>query len=76
MEEQLGSDAYFTVDVKALGTLTVRAVGERGYRRGDTIFLTPDPDRSHVFDAEGRALTHPRTTASGTAATRAQAGTA
>ncbi|MDX3925862.1 MAG: ABC transporter ATP-binding protein [Shinella sp.] len=59
VEEQLGSDAYFTVNVKALGTLTVRAVGERGYRRGDTIFLTPDPARSHVFDEDGRALTAP-----------------
>ncbi|MDM9625027.1 ABC transporter ATP-binding protein [Rhizobium sp. S152] len=59
VEEQLGSDAYFTVDVKALGTLTVRAVGERGYRRGDTIFLTPDPARSHVFGEDGHALTAP-----------------
>ncbi|BCP52397.1 sugar ABC transporter ATP-binding protein [Kaistia sp. 32K] len=59
VEEQLGSDAYFTVDVKGLGTLTVRAVGERGYRRGDTIFFTPDPARSHVFGEDGRALTAP-----------------
>lgn len=59
VEEQLGSDAYFTVDVTALGTLTVRAVGERGYRRGDTIFLTPDPARSHLFAEDGRALTAP-----------------
>ncbi|MFB2551291.1 ABC transporter ATP-binding protein [Ensifer soli] len=59
VEEQLGSDAYLTVDVEALGTLTVRAVGERGYRRGDTIFLTPDPARSHLFAEDGRALTAP-----------------
>jgi len=70
VEEQLGSDAYFTVDVKSLGTLTVRAVGERGYRRGDTIFLTPDPDRSHVFDEEGRALTHPKITGPGSTEAR------
>ncbi len=57
VEEQLGSDAFFTVDVKSLGTITVRAVGERGYRRGDTIFLTPDPDRSHLFAEDGRTLT-------------------
>ncbi|WP_343315154.1 ABC transporter ATP-binding protein [Brucella sp. BE17] len=56
VEEQLGSDAYFTVDVEGLGIVTVRAVGERGYRRGDTIFLTPDVERSHIFDAEGQAL--------------------
>ncbi|MCW5709332.1 ABC transporter ATP-binding protein [Shinella sp.] len=76
VEEQLGSDAYFTVDVKSLGTLTVRAVGERGYRRGDTIFLTPDPDRSHVFDAQGRALTRPTAMASGSTAALVQTGTA
>jgi multiple sugar transport system ATP-binding protein len=56
VEEQLGSDAYFTVDVPKLGALTVRAVGERGYRRGDPIFLTPDRTRSHLFDASGTAL--------------------
>jgi multiple sugar transport system ATP-binding protein len=57
VEEQLGSDAYFTVDVERLGTLTVRAVGERGYRRGDAIFLTPDMARCHIFDASGNTLT-------------------
>ena len=56
VEEQLGSDAYFTVDVPGLGTVTVRAVGERGYRRGDPIFLTPDMARFHLFDASGNAL--------------------
>jgi multiple sugar transport system ATP-binding protein len=56
IEEQLGSDAYFTVEVAGLGALTVRAVGERGYRRGDTIFLTPDAARCHLFDASGNGL--------------------
>jgi multiple sugar transport system ATP-binding protein len=58
VEEQLGSDAYFTVEAAGLGALTVRAVGERGYRRGDPIFLTPDAARCHVFDAAGVAVTH------------------
>ncbi|MCP8894947.1 ABC transporter ATP-binding protein [Shinella daejeonensis] len=75
VEEQLGSDAYFTVDVKALGMLTVRAVGERGYRRGDTIFLTPDPDRSHVFDEDGNALARSKIPASGMREPQAQADT-
>lgn len=58
IEEQLGSDAFFTVEVDGLGPLTVRAVGERGYRRGDMIFLTPDSARSHIFDPTGAALSH------------------
>ena len=56
VEEQLGSDAYFTVDVEGCGAFTVRAVGERGYRRGDAIALTPELRRAHVFDAAGRSL--------------------
>lgn len=56
IEEQLGSDAYFTVEVPNVGQLTVRAVGERGYRRGDIIHLTPQAEHSHVFDSNGIAL--------------------
>jgi multiple sugar transport system ATP-binding protein len=56
IEEQLGSDAFFTVEVSGIGMLTVRAVGERGYRRGDTIFLTPQPEHCHVFGADGASL--------------------
>jgi multiple sugar transport system ATP-binding protein len=56
IEEQLGSDAYFTVEVAEIGQLTVRAVGERGYRRGDEIHLTPRPGHCHLFDGDGIAL--------------------
>ena len=54
--EQLGSDAFFTVEVPEVGMLTVRAVGERGYRRGDRIHLSPAPGRSHLFDEAGQSL--------------------
>ena len=54
--EQLGSDAFFTVQVENIGTLTVRAVGERGYRTGDRIFLTPAEERIQLFDDAGRSL--------------------
>jgi multiple sugar transport system ATP-binding protein len=56
IEEQLGSDAYFTVDVPEIGQLTVRAVGERGYHRGDEIHLTPRAGHCHLFDGSGSAL--------------------
>ena len=56
IEEQLGSDAFFTVEVPEIGQLTVRAVGERGYRRGDDIHLTPQAAHCHLFDRDGVAL--------------------
>ena len=52
VEEQLGSDAFLYVDVPELGQITVRAVGERSFNRGDTIFLSFDPERCHLFDAD------------------------
>ena len=52
VEEQLGSDAFLYVDVPELGQITVRAVGERRFNRGDTIFLSFDPERCHLFDAD------------------------
>lgn len=59
LEEQLGSDTFLYVDVASVGTLIVRGVGERSFRAGDTIFLTPPPARCHIFDGEGqRILTH------------------
>ena len=49
VEEQLGSDAFLYVDVPQIGAITVRAVGERGFGRGDKIFLSFDPRRCHLF---------------------------
>ena len=56
LEEQLGSDALLYVDVPSLGAVTVRAVGERRFKTGDRIFLTPDAARLHLFDAGGTAI--------------------
>ena len=39
-----------------LGTLTVRAAGEIAVRHGDTVWLTPEPDKIHRFDARGLAI--------------------
>ena len=56
VEEQLGSDAFLYVDVPELGQVTVRAVGERSFNRGDTIFLSFDPERCHLFDADEQRI--------------------
>ena len=34
-------------------TLTVRVDGEFGLHAGDNVWLTPDADKIHKFDAEG-----------------------
>jgi multiple sugar transport system ATP-binding protein len=51
--EHLGSDTFLHVQAAALGTLTVRGEGEIGIGYGDQIFLTPEPDKVHRFDANG-----------------------
>ncbi|NIZ08819.1 ABC transporter ATP-binding protein [Pseudooceanicola sp. HF7] len=54
VSEHLGSDTFFHVhDTGLAETITVRASGEMPLRHGDRIFLTPDPDKIHRFDAEG-----------------------
>ncbi|WP_454817584.1 ABC transporter ATP-binding protein [Labrys neptuniae] len=56
LEKQLGSDALLYVDVPSLGTIPVRAVGERRFKTGDRIFLTPDASRVHLFDEHDVAI--------------------
>jgi len=51
--EHLGSDTFLHVQAAGLGTLTVRGEGEIGIGYGDQIFLTPEPDKVHRFDANG-----------------------
>ncbi|KAA2316842.1 ABC transporter ATP-binding protein [Pseudooceanicola sediminis] len=54
VSEHLGSDTFFHVhDTGLAETLTVRASGEVALRHGDRIFLTPQMDKLHRFDAEG-----------------------
>lgn len=51
VEEQLGSDAFLYVEVEGIGLVTVRAVDERNYHGGETIYLSLPHDRCHVFNA-------------------------
>jgi multiple sugar transport system ATP-binding protein len=54
VSEHLGSDTFFHIHDTQLGeTLTVRASGEVDFDHGDTIYLTPQPDKLHKFDRDG-----------------------
>ncbi|MGJ4948802.1 ABC transporter ATP-binding protein [Bradyrhizobium sp. HKCCYLS20291] len=54
--EHLGSDTFLYVDAGALGTLTVRVVGEKRLRAGDAVTLRPEPNRIYRFDADGHSI--------------------
>jgi multiple sugar transport system ATP-binding protein len=56
LEEQLGSDAFLYVEVPEIGLVTVRAVDERNYHGGETIYLLLPPERCLVFDENGKRL--------------------
>jgi multiple sugar transport system ATP-binding protein len=54
VSEHLGSDTFFHVHMDGRSDpITVRAGGEVDMHHGDTIYMTPDADRIHKFDAEG-----------------------
>ncbi|MEM5582688.1 MULTISPECIES: ABC transporter ATP-binding protein [unclassified Roseibium] len=51
VSEHLGSDTFLYVDVDGLDEpMTVRSSGEVNFRHGDTVHLTPDPEKIHRFD--------------------------
>ncbi len=54
--EHLGADTFVHVDAGPLGTLNVRGSGEVPVRHGDTVWLSPEPERIYRFDAAGQAL--------------------
>ena len=54
--EHLGSDTFLHVHTDDLGTVNVRASGEMKVSHGDTVWLTPDPNRIYRFDAAGLAI--------------------
>ena len=54
VSEHLGSDTFFHIhDTGLAETITVRADGEVGFDRGDTIYLTPREEMIHRFDENG-----------------------
>ena len=56
VSEHLGSDTFLHVHVTGMPGLTVRAGGEFGVHYGDRIWLSPQPDKIHRFDHDGKAL--------------------
>ena len=57
VSEHLGSDTVFHVrDTGLADSITVRAGGDVGFRRGGRIHMTPRPDMVHRFDAAGLRL--------------------
>ena len=55
--EHLGSDTFLHTEVDGIGMINVRAPGEMGVSTGSKVFLTPDPQRIHRFDATDNAIT-------------------
>jgi multiple sugar transport system ATP-binding protein len=56
LAEHLGSDTFLHVDGGQRGQITVRATGESGFGPGAKIWMTPEKDRIHRFNKEGRAI--------------------
>ena len=54
--EHLGADTFLHVKIESGELLTVRVDGEMPVKHGDTVFLTPDPEKLHRFGADGLAL--------------------
>ncbi len=54
--EHLGSDTFLYVHVDGFDPITVRVSGEVAVKHGDTVHLTPDPEKLHRFDANGLRL--------------------
>lgn len=54
MAEHLGSDTFIHVhDTGLADMITVRITGDIAVKHGDTIYLTPQADQIHKFDAQG-----------------------
>ncbi|MBN7786346.1 ABC transporter ATP-binding protein [Ponticoccus gilvus] len=54
VSEHLGSDTFLHVhDTGLMDVMTVRVGGEFNARHGDTVWLTPEADKIHRFDAQG-----------------------
>ncbi|RCK44079.1 glycerol-3-phosphate ABC transporter ATPase [Thalassospira profundimaris] len=54
--EHLGAETYLHVNADNIGPMTIRATGEVPLGEHDRIWLTPDAERIHRFDANDKAL--------------------
>ena len=56
LAEHLGSDTFLHVDGGQRGQLTVRASGESAFGPGTKVWMTPEKNRLHRFDKQGKAI--------------------
>lgn len=56
LSEHLGSDTFLHVDAGQRGRILVRAAGESSLAPGSTVWMTPEKNRIHRFDKEGKAI--------------------
>jgi multiple sugar transport system ATP-binding protein len=54
--EHLGSDTFLHIRADGIGPMTARVSGEMGLNHGETVWLSPAPDKVHRFGADGRTL--------------------
>ncbi|MFK3667617.1 ABC transporter ATP-binding protein [Ochrobactrum teleogrylli] len=54
--EHLGADTILYVETEAAGLITVRLFGEHHYTEDDIIFVTPEAEKTHCFDDDGKAI--------------------
>ena len=54
--EHLGSDTFVYAEVEGQGQMTVRVEGEASPKTSDVIYLTPQEDRIHKFDVDGKRI--------------------
>jgi multiple sugar transport system ATP-binding protein len=54
--EHLGSDTFLHIKADGIGPMTARVSGEMGLEHGDTVWLSPAPDKVHRFGEDGRTL--------------------
>ncbi len=54
--EHLGSDTFLHIRADEIGPVTARVNGEVGLDHGETVWMSPQPDKVHRFGADGRKL--------------------
>ncbi len=54
--EHLGADTILYVETEGAGLITVRLFGEHHYTEDDIIFVSPEADKTHRFDDDGKAI--------------------
>ncbi|MCA8907982.1 MAG: ABC transporter ATP-binding protein, partial [Rhodospirillaceae bacterium] len=67
VSEHLGSDTFLHIHGTGIeDMITVRASGEMAVHSGDTVWLTPDLEKLHKFDANGQRIASPMLQKAGT----------